>query len=125
MGSAYSDQVPPDGSLWVADRVGIGTNAPQGPLHAVGVDDNTSLIIFKEGTDTADDGTPEIYLGLGTETPAEQLHITGNLKLPTTNTFPAGGVIYMGTDPFIHANGTDNTFLGKNAGSLTLTTADA
>jgi len=123
IGSAYSGLTPPDGTLLVADRVGIGTTNPQGPLHVVGADDATSLAIFKKGLDTGAAGTPEIRLGLGTDDPQEQLHLTGNLRLPTTTA--TSGIIYLGADPFIHAYGTDNTFLGKDAGNFTLTEADA
>ncbi len=128
IGSAYSGQVPPDGSLWVADRIGIGTTSPQGILHAVGVDDATSLVIFKEGTDTAATGAPAIRVGIGTDSPTKQLSLTGNLRLPPTTAtsgVPDGGAIYLGTNPFIHAYGTDNTFAGANAGNFTLTTAEA
>jgi len=128
IGSTYSDETPSDGTLLVADRVGIGTNAPQGPLHAVGVDDEVSAGLFKEGTDTAADGTPEIRIGIGTDSPQQQLHLTGNLRLPLTTATSGvsdGGVIYFGTNPFIHVYGTDNTFIGPSAGNFTLTTANA
>ncbi len=120
VGSDYSGQTPPDGTLLVADKVAIGTTTPAGPLHAVGVDDAASLVIFEEGTDTAATGTPEIRLGLGTDTPQEQLHLTGNLILPKTTA--TSGAIYLGADPFIHGyhDAYNNLFVGAQAGNFTM-----
>ncbi len=131
IGSTYSSETPGDGSLIVADRLGIGTTSPAGPLHVVGVDDTTSYVIFKEGANTAAAGTPEIRVGLGTDDPQEQLHLTGNLRLPPT-TVDYGykaGVIY--TDPegslnhYIHGDGVSGTFIGRGAGNLVVDSAIA
>jgi hypothetical protein len=58
-------------------------------------------------------------VGIGTTTPRERLEIMGNLRLPpsTANV----GVINSGGARFIHNFGTDNTFIGINAGNLTMT----
>lgn len=100
IGDPYSLDNPadadlPNGTLLVADRVGIGTPAPQGPLHVVGLDDEISNILiagslgvgsaapqgplhvvglndawsnvlFMPGNDTGEDGLPGVSLGLGT-----------------------------------------------------------
>jgi hypothetical protein len=58
-------------------------------------------------------------LGLGIITPQEQLHLSGNLRLPTTT--GAAGQIKIGSTPFIHAYGTDNTFIGLSAGNTSMT----
>jgi len=47
------------------------------------------------------------------------LTVSGNVYLPTT-TASAGG-IYVNSNRFIHAYGTNNTFMGTNAGNFTLT----
>ena len=64
-------------------------------------------------------------LGLGTATPNEQLEMTGNIRLPATTS--TTGQIKMGTNPFAHAYGTRNTFIGSGtvtSGNLTLTGTD-
>jgi hypothetical protein len=58
-------------------------------------------------------------LGLGTTTPNEQLEISGNFRLP--NSTSAAGNIMKGGLTFIHNYGTDNTFIGEQAGNLTMT----
>ncbi|NOY05301.1 MAG: hypothetical protein GXO82_01495 [Chlorobi bacterium] len=58
-------------------------------------------------------------LGLGTSTPNEQLELTGNLRMPATT--PSTGILYSGTNTLLHTYGTDNTFLGENAGNLNTT----
>jgi len=68
-------------------------------------------------------------LGLGTATPNQQLELTGSLRLPAT-TSATTGVIYKDANRFIHdfaATGTSgaNTFIGVNAGNLTLTGSDS
>jgi len=60
-------------------------------------------------------------LGIGTATPAEQLELTGNLRLPATTA--TTGQVFMGSDLLLHAYGTNNFFVGPQAGNLTLTTA--
>jgi hypothetical protein len=54
-------------------------------------------------------------VGIGTTTPNEQLKIAGNLRLPST------AIIKVGADRFIHNYGHYNTFVGRNAGNLTMT----
>lgn len=55
-------------------------------------------------------------LGIGTQTPNEQLEITGNLRLPISTA--SAGVIMSGANPFIHNFGNKNTFLGVGAGNF-------
>jgi hypothetical protein len=69
-------------------------------------------------------------VGIGTTAPSEQLDITGNFKMTDTTHASATGIIYKGSNPFLHnfnygSNGTvttegNNTFLGINAGNLTM-----
>lgn len=56
-------------------------------------------------------------------TATSDLTIAGNYKLPTTTT--TAGALYIGTNPFLHAYGTSNTFLGESAGNRTLSGAIA
>jgi hypothetical protein len=58
-------------------------------------------------------------VGIGTSTPNEQLEITGNLRLP--NTTATTGIIFSGSDTFIHEYGVLNFFAGRNAGNTTTT----
>jgi hypothetical protein len=58
-------------------------------------------------------------VGIGTTSPNEQLEITGNLRLPATTA--TAGIIKVGADRFIHNYGTNNTFVGRNAGNLSMT----
>jgi hypothetical protein len=62
-------------------------------------------------------------LGIGTAEPAEQLTLTGNLKLPETTV--TSGQLLVGGDRFMHEFGAGSTFLGKGAGNLTLTGQDS
>jgi hypothetical protein len=58
-------------------------------------------------------------IGIGTKTPAEQLEITGNLRIPQTTV--AAGMIKSGSNLFIHNYGSDNFFAAVNAGNLYMT----
>jgi hypothetical protein len=63
-------------------------------------------------------------LGIGLTSPAQQLEITGSLRMPAT-TSSTTGVIYKGAIPFLHnfappgASG-DNLFLGESSGNFTM-----
>lgn len=103
--------------------VGIGTTNPTGRLTVVG-EGNTNSTFSLKVTNSAttnifavrDDGK----VGIGTTAPNEQLELTGNLRLPATTA--TTGIIFSGTYPFIHSFGsTSNTFLGVQAGNLTMT----
>lgn len=62
-------------------------------------------------------------LGIGTPTPAQQLHITSNFRFPASTT--TTGIFYQDTNRFMHTysagGATNNLFLGKTAGNLTST----
>ena len=59
------------------------------------------------------------WVGIGTASPSEQLHITGNLRLPSTTA--TTGIIKSGDYTLIHTYGSGNFFAGINAGNLTMT----
>jgi hypothetical protein len=62
-------------------------------------------------------------LGIGTATPSQQLELTGMMKMPATvatSGTPTAGVIYVGSYPFIHNYGSQNTFLGRS-GNFSMT----
>lgn len=63
------------------------------------------------------------FLGIGTASPAQQLHITKNFRFPASTT--TTGIFYQDTNRFMHtysAGGANNNlFLGKSAGNLTST----
>ena len=50
---------------------------------------------------------------------------TSSIFIPATTSNMSAGVIGIGTTPFIHAYGTNNTFIGSTAGTFSLTTASA
>ena len=75
VGLDYATETPGDGEALVFDRLGVGTNAPVGPLHVVGVDDALSSVVFVPGADTATAGTPAIRVGIGTATPQVPLEV--------------------------------------------------
>ena len=81
-------------------------------LSASGATNNYALIVPSGGGN----------VGIGTTTPTEQLQITNNFRFPAT-TGSTVGVILMGANRFIHAYGTNNTFLGISTGNFTLTGA--
>ena len=63
-------------------------------------------------------------VGIGTTTPTQALDVNGSIAIPAT-TSSSTGVIYKGTDRFIHnfagpAAAGGNTFLGINAGNFTM-----
>ena len=58
-------------------------------------------------------------VGIGTATPAAKLDVVGNFNLPNT-TSATTGVITLGGARFAHNFGTNNTFLGANAGNTSM-----
>lgn len=87
-------------------NVGIGTTTPTGRLHVVGVNDALSKILFMPGADTAAAGTPEIRVGIGTNSPQELAHVAGNLRVD--GQLIIGGGFNAEQGVFI-----DNLFVGK------------
>ena len=56
---------------------------------------------------------------------ASNIRSYGRVELPETNAAATQGIIYFGADSIVQAMGTDNIFLGPNAGNLALTVANA
>lgn len=52
-----------------------------------------------------------------------EIILNDSILLPSTNNTGTMGVIFINANTFMHAFGTNNTFLGSDAGNLTLTTA--
>lgn len=80
----------------------------------------------QNGLDFYTNNTSRIFIrdngnvGIGTRTPAEQLQITGNLRLPPTTA--STGIIKSGGNTLLHTFGGDeNFFAGVNAGNTTMT----
>jgi len=65
---------------------------------------------------------PGDNVGIGTSSPADQLQITKNFRLPASTA--TTGNIYKDADLFLHNKGTQNTFLGILSGNLTLSGSD-
>ena len=53
------------------------------------------------------------------------VHLDDSIILPVTNSLGTAGLYSLGSNRFMHARGTNNTFLGESAGSLVLTVASA
>ena len=125
IGDTYSLMNPtdanlPDGTLLVADSVGIGTGFGAGPpggvLHAVGANDALDRVLFMPGADTGAAGTPEIRVGIGTANPA-----TG-LEAASVSTVQPRGILSSQYNNGTHAA----QFIGAKArGTPVLPTAAA
>lgn len=82
-------------------------------------------VVFAMGTGFAQDNVNFFWdntnnrLGIGTNTPAQQLEITKNLRFTTTSADASTGIFYRDTSIFFHTFGINNIFLGVNAGNLT------
>jgi hypothetical protein len=68
--------------------------------------------------------TKDGNVGIGEDEPSQALDLIGNIKLLNTD-ISASGVIYKGSNPFIHdfavaATAGENTFIGINAGNFTM-----
>ncbi|MBI5471473.1 MAG: hypothetical protein HY961_03920 [Ignavibacteriae bacterium] len=57
-------------------------------------------------------------VGIGT-IPSQTLDVNGNIELPATTA--TTGIIYKGSNRFIHSFGSNNLFAGENAGNFTMT----
>ncbi|MBF0280311.1 MAG: tail fiber domain-containing protein [SAR324 cluster bacterium] len=102
-----------DSMLIEGGNLGIGTTTPTATL-SIAASGNTSNDTAFQIVDTGPNAIMTV-LGSGDVT------FTGNLTLP--NSTASAGIIYTATDRFLHNYGTSNTFLGKNAGNLTLSGA--
>lgn len=94
----YSLQVPAgltSGTLLVADALGIGptftATAPRGALHVVGTDDAVDRVLFLPGADTAAAGTPEIRVGIGTDSPTVRLDVAQGGAIRIGNAYLSSG----------------------------------
>jgi hypothetical protein len=58
-------------------------------------------------------------LGIGISSPNEQLEVAGNIRIPASSA--TAGIIFKGANRFIHNYGTAATFVGQDAGNLSLT----
>jgi lysophospholipase L1-like esterase len=98
-----------------------GTTFPADNVTGTGT---ATRVAFWSGANTLSSNTNLYWdnansrLGLGANNPAQQLEITGNFRLPASSS--TVGNIYKGTDLFLHNFGTDQTFLGINAGNFTM-----
>ncbi|HYF05400.1 MAG TPA: hypothetical protein VEA59_04475 [Patescibacteria group bacterium] len=74
--------------------------------------------ITSSGTATFATGGGNI--GVGTSAPAQKLDVNGSIQIVATDASNNGMLFQNGTRTF-HTYGTDNLFLGKNSGNVTLT----
>jgi hypothetical protein len=82
---------------------------------------NAGELVFMDSSGIA--GTITIA---GSDTCASSLLRTyGNIDMPATNAAGSTGILYLDATPHYQALGTNNTFVGEEAGNLTLTVANA
>ncbi|MDP8275051.1 MAG: tail fiber domain-containing protein [Candidatus Euphemobacter frigidus] len=119
--------------IYFNGRVGVGTGSPSSELDVNGVITatggastgwNTAYSERRQwdgGSINLNSSTGRTSLGLGTgDSPTfTDLELTGNLELPATTS--SAGIIKLGGYNFIHNYGNCNTFIGENAGNLTMT----
>jgi|GEM_PF-6741212 len=114
VGAPYSmanpaDAVLTDGTLLVADRLGIGpmfgTTPPAGSLHVVGPDNRTDMVLFLPGTGAGAD----LRVGIGTPNPQQTLSIVGN----TAGALLAG---LQNTNPNTGTNTSEEWRIGEGLG---------
>jgi len=89
VGTVYLNETPGDGTVLIADKVGIGTTDPQGSLHVVGPNNQPDTVLFMPGT-----GTGTMRVGIGTTTPLGPLHVVTTLPDPNNDIIAQ----YSGTD---------------------------
>ena len=129
-GIANGSQDPTTFEMSYADSL-LAANTPPG----VGGSGSAGQVAFWSGATTLS-GSSSLFwdngasrLGIGTSAPAQQLELTGSLRLPPTAASGAAGVLYSGADRFLHGYGpaadAGNTFLGKGAGNFTMGGAQA
>ena len=103
-------------------------------LDMVAVGGGGSSGVIKIGADVGTPALPllgevDIYGGTNINTITAPNSVVVNLdnwvSLPATNSAATAGGISINSIPFLHAMGTQNTFLGGNAGNLALTVAYA
>lgn len=92
VGNDYSNVAVTDGAAFISDQLAIGTTAPGASsiLHAVGVNDTASTVLFTSGADTAAQGVPDIRVGIGTADPQGRLHVVGIDDAPDRVVFLPG-----------------------------------
>ncbi|MBE0643583.1 MAG: tail fiber domain-containing protein [Bacteroidetes bacterium] len=114
---------PGAGKVLTSDAEGLASwTSPSAGISGTGA---ASRVAIWNGT-TSQTSSPSLVwdntngrLGIGVSSPSEQLHLTGNMRLPSTTA--TSGILYLGTDPFMHSAGSYNAFLGHLAGNLSQT----
>ena len=115
-GTAFSD-------VYAGEMRGNATESWSATAHGTSLNFGT----IANGTTTLEDRMiidQNGHVGIGTNTPNQQLEITAAMRMPATTTSTTG-VIYKGANRFIHdykpsANDGNNTFMGINAGNFTM-----
>jgi trimeric autotransporter adhesin len=89
------------------------------------IDGTASEITVTNGSGpTATISLPSAITAPGSLTTTTTLATGTNILLPAT-TASTSGVLEINSNPWLHAYGTDNTFVGQSAGNFTLTTGSA
>jgi hypothetical protein len=102
--------------------VGIGTAAPAHKLDVAGDINATGGVTAASFTGNGSGltnifSTSTVITG-STATFTGDVSTSTNLDLPATNGTGSAGVITLNSEPFIQANGTHNTFVGRYAGNF-------
>ena len=139
VGSTNGFRVNNSGNLIRVNNVGYSWPSSQGSPDEVLTNDGSGNLTWEPaggGGDIWDTGgsTPlggggqdvyfqnnNDYLGLGTNTPQEQLDLTASMRLTSGTTISGGvtsGAIFKGSQMFMHNAGIETTFLGLGAGNM-------
>jgi hypothetical protein len=127
-----------EGVVTEHNTIRIGTNGLQTRCYIAGINGVNVGSVPTVVTESGDQlGTAVITAGDGIAVLVDENVIeieasgsfSGNIYLPNTEADGSAGIVAMGaannpvTDRFIHNYGTENTFVGRQAGNLTLTSA--
>ena len=109
--------IAPDGSsaLKISATVAQG---PAGPKGATGATGPTGPPGPVNATSTDTPNTAALRDGSGNFA-MNTLSLDGNVNLPATTS--STGILFLGGQPFLHGFGVSNTFVGPDAGNLTMT----
>ncbi len=107
------------------EAAGAGAGASQFPTDLNGPADEIGGVLNIFGGPGILSGINNIHTNAVALSNTVRVVLNDSLFFPNTNTAGTGGVLFWNSIPTIQFYGSGNTFIGKNAGNLTLTTASS